>query len=78
MSFEEAQTIFADPLLVTFPDEFHSDIEERFVSIGVSARERALLVVHTEREEMSERIVIRIISFRKATASERKIYEEKE
>ncbi|MDQ3006044.1 MAG: BrnT family toxin [Chloroflexota bacterium] len=78
VSFEEAQTIFIDPLLVTFPDELHSQTEERFISIGISMQERALLVVHTEREEIGERIIIRIISCRKATLSERKIYEEKE
>jgi len=78
VSFEEAQTIFIDPLLVTFPDDFHSEMEERFVSIGTSMRERILLVVHTEREEIRERIIIRIISCRKATATERKIYEENE
>ena len=78
VSFEEAQTIFVDPFLVTFPDEFHSQTEERFISIGISTRERVLLVVHTEREEINERIIIRIVSCRKATLSERKIYEEKE
>lgn len=78
VSFDEAQTIFVDPLLVTFPDEPHSETEERFISIGMSTRERVLLAVHTEREEIGERIVIRIISCRKATASERKIYEENE
>jgi uncharacterized DUF497 family protein len=78
ISFEETQTIFIDPFLVTFPDEFHSQNEERFISIGMSTRERVLLVVHTEREEIKERIIIRIFSCRKATLSERKIYEEKE
>jgi hypothetical protein len=78
VSFEEAQTIFSDPLLVTFPDEFHSKSEERFISIGVSTRERVLLVVHTERKETNESIAIRIISCRKATPSERKIYEKGE
>ena len=75
VSFEEAQTIFADSLLITFPDELHSETEERFVSIGISTRERVLLAVHTEREEIGERIIIRIISCRKATTSERMIYE---
>jgi len=78
VSFEEAQTIFADPFLVTFPDELHSEKEERLISIGVSTRERVLLAVHTEREETGKHIVIRIISCRKATVSERKIYEENE
>jgi hypothetical protein len=78
VGFEEAQTIFADPLLVTFPDEFHSEAEERFISVGMSAKERLLLVVHTEQEEFNERVVIRIISCRKATISERIIYEKGE
>jgi uncharacterized protein len=78
ISFEEAQTIFIDPLLVTFTDELHSEKEERFISIGLSMQERLLLVIHTERDETGERIIIRIISCRKATLSERKIYEEKE
>ena len=76
VTFHEAQTIFADPLLVTYTDEFHSEREERFISIGMSTRERVLLAVHTEREETGDRIVIRIISCRKATVSEREIYEE--
>jgi len=75
VSFDEAQSIFADSLLITFPDELHSKTEERFISIGMSTRARVLLVVHTEREEITERIVIRIISCRKATTSERTNYE---
>lgn len=75
ISFDEARTIFADPLLITFVDEFHSNKEERFVSIGLSEKNRVLLAVHTEREETNEVIVIRIISCRKATHSERKQYE---
>jgi len=75
ISFEEASTIFADPFLVTFVDDFHSDKEERFISIGLSAKNRVLLAVHTEREEKSGIIVIRIISCRKATQTERERYE---
>ena len=77
VAFEEAKTLFADPFLVTFPDEYHSDAEDRFISIGCSARGRILLVVHTERE-MAEDLVIRIISCRKATPSERSVYEEED
>jgi len=51
ISFDEAHTIFADPFLITFLDDFHSDKEERFISIGLSERNRVLLAVHTEREE---------------------------
>lgn len=76
ISFDEARTIFADPFLVTFVDEFHSNKEERFISIGLSERNRVLLAVHTERDESKEAIVIRIISCRKATQTERKRYEE--
>jgi uncharacterized DUF497 family protein len=75
ISFDEARTIFADPFLITFVDEFHSDKEERFISIGLSERNRVLLAVHTEREEKNEMIIIRIISCRKAAQSERKRYE---
>lgn len=76
ISFDEAKTVFNDPLLITFPDEFHSDYEERFISIGTSAGSRILLVVHTEHEQEGDVLLIRIISARKATASERKTYEE--
>ena len=62
--------------MITFPDEFHSHGEERFISIGLSNVNRILLVVHTEVSENAEAIVIRIISCRKATALERKIYEQ--
>jgi uncharacterized DUF497 family protein len=75
ISFEAASTIFADPFLITFVDDFHSDKEERFISIGLSAKNRVLLAVHTEREEKSETIIVRIISCRTATQTERKRYE---
>jgi uncharacterized protein len=71
ITFEEAVTIFSDPYLVTFPDDDHSDIEERFISIGQSNYGRILLLVHTDRGD-----VIRLISCRKATVAERTIYEQ--
>jgi len=76
IGFDEAETIFNDPFVITFPDEFHSLEEERFISIGLSNVNRVLLVVHTEQSENAEAILIRIISCRKATVLERKIYEE--
>jgi uncharacterized protein len=76
ITFDEASTIFIDPFLITFVDDFHSDKKERLISIGLSEKNRVLLAVHTEREEKSETIVIRIINCRKATQSERKRYEE--
>lgn len=76
VSFDEAKTIFNDPNLLTYPDEFHSDLEERYISIGYSSQSRILLAVHTEEQVTEETIVIRIISSRKATLIERKFYEE--
>lgn len=75
ITFEEAKTVFNDPQLVTFADQDHSDDEDRFISIGLSANSRVLLVVHTEEEARTDELVIRIISCRKATASERRTYE---
>lgn len=77
ISFEEAKTIFNDPLLITYFDDFHSGREDRYISIGYSAHNRILLTVHTEQQEIEETIVIRIISSRKATSSEKKTYEER-
>lgn len=70
VSFEEAKTVFNDPAVLTFPDPEHSDAEHRSISIGISAHARVLLVVHTNRSSN-----VRIISSRKATAKEKKLYE---
>jgi len=78
VGFEEARTIFGDPLLVTFSDEEHSEIEDRSISIGLSTNRRLLLVVHTDQEVEETVIEIRIISARKATPLERRTYEESE
>lgn len=71
VSFEEGKTIFNDPFLFTFPDNAHSTSEERFINIGISASGHILVLTHTERKDK-----IRIINYRKATARERKFYEE--
>src|SRR4030042_1487759 len=71
ISFDEASTAFGDTLSLTIHDPFHSEQEDRFILIGNSARNRLLVVVHTERGEN-----VRIISARKATNKERKQYEE--
>jgi uncharacterized protein len=76
VSFEEAKTLFNDPFLLTYPDTEHSDIEERFISIGYSNRNRTLLVIHADKEEGEEFVIVRIISCRQATATERRLYEE--
>lgn len=76
IGFDEAKTIFNDPLLVTYLDDEHSADENRFISIGMSSKSRLLLVVHTERVEKPDTVIIRIISCRKATPLERRTYEE--
>lgn len=70
VSFDEAVTVFYDPLAATFDDPDHSVGEHRFVTVGRSSRGRLLVVVHVEREER-----IRIISARLTTAHERKRHE---
>jgi len=71
VSFEEAQSVFFDENAIQFYDEDHSEQEDRFIMLGLSIRSRILLVCHCERESGN---VIRIISARKATRSERKYY----
>ncbi len=70
--FEEAATVFYDPLSATFDDPEHSIGETRLITIGFSSRSRLLVVSHTERGE-----TIRIISARTATAHERRRHENK-
>lgn len=71
VSFDEAKTVFDDPLYVDFYDPDHSDDEERYLIVGESNRARLLIVSYTER-----RGSIRIISAREVTRSEREAYEE--
>ena len=73
ISFEEASTVFDDPLFITFLDEEHSTDEERYITLGLSNSNTLLLIAHTDREG-----TIRIISARKATKNERRFYEEAE
>jgi len=77
VDFEEAQTVFDDPLAASFVDPEHSITEERWLTIGVSSKGRLLRVAHTYVVLNGEELV-RIINARKSTASERQIYEEKE
>jgi len=70
ITFEEASTIFGDPLSITIPDPAHSVGEDRFITVGTSVDNKLLVVVHTDRDD-----IIRIISARNATRSERRQYE---
>jgi len=71
VSFQEAGTVFNDPLSLTFPDPDHSIEESRYIIIGMSRLEKVLVVAHTDRGTN-----IRIISARKATPKERRFYEQ--
>ena len=70
ISFEEALTIFGDPLSITSPDPDHSEEEAPWISIGVSTNFKTIVVVHTDRAE-----TLRIISARLAKKRERECYE---
>ncbi len=69
--FDEATTLFIDPFSITISAHDHSVNEQRYIDIGSSENGRVLVVVYTERGSN-----IRIISCRKATSSERKLYKE--
>jgi uncharacterized protein len=71
VSFEEAVTVFYDPLAATFGDPDHSDDESRLITVVYSARGRLLVVCHVERSGAT-----RLISARRATAAERKRHED--
>lgn len=70
VSFEEAKTVFDDPLYIDFYDPDHSDDEERYLIVGHSNQGRLLIVSYTERD------LIRLISARVVTRAEREAYEQ--
>lgn len=70
VSFEEACSVFGDPLSLTIADPLHSDDEDRFITLGESVGGRLLVVVSTDREQK-----VRIISARIASGRERRDYE---
>jgi len=71
ISFEEASSVFDDDNAVYFDDQLHSQDEDRFIIIGLSMFDKLLLVCHCYLEDDT---VIRIISARKATKTESKLY----
>jgi uncharacterized DUF497 family protein len=68
--FDEAVSIFGDPLATTVTDPEHSVTEERYLTTGISSAGRVLIVWHTEREQ-----ALRIIGAREVTPMEHRIYE---
>lgn len=71
VSFEEGSTVFGDPLALLMKDPDHSLEEERYLLLGMSIRQRLLVVAFAERPPLT-----RLISVRRATRSERRRYEE--
>lgn len=71
VSFEEAKTVFSDPLSLTVFDPKHSAKENRFIITGYSENQRQIVVAHTDRGDK-----IRIISARPATPNEKRKYEQ--
>ena len=72
VSFEEACTAFGDPLSVVITDPDHSIVEQRFILLGHTLRDRLVVVVHVAADEET----IRLISARIATRNERRSYEQ--
>jgi len=71
ITFDEASTVFGDPLALLMPDPDHSLSEERHIVLGMSSRRRLLVVTFAERPPRT-----RLISARRATRRERRRYEE--
>lgn len=74
VTFEEAQTAFEDCDALRIYDPDHSEDEDRFILLGLSAAIRLLVVCHCYRENDAQ---IRIISARKATKNESTTYEKR-
>jgi uncharacterized protein len=72
VSFDEAVTVFYDPLSATFDDPDHLHGEQRFITIGYSSHARLIIISHTDRGKK-----IRIISARVAIKKERERHENK-
>lgn len=72
ISFDEARSVFGDPLAATFPDPDHSEVENRELTIGYSTTGRMLVVSHTQRG-----LAVRIINARMATSHERRDHEQR-
>lgn len=70
VTFPEAATVLGDPFSWTFPDPEHSEVEERWITVGMSEARRLLVVIHA-----GDDTTTRVISARQATRREREFYE---
>jgi len=76
VAFDEAATVFRDSKALSIFDPDHSETGDRWITMGISEKGRLLIVIHTFQEESEDAVTIRIISSRKATKQETKIYGE--
>jgi uncharacterized protein len=76
VTFEEAMTVFRDPLTRSIPDRDSNPGEERWVTLGETATGHLLVVVHSWNDIDPDRAFVRIISARRPTANEARQYRE--
>jgi uncharacterized DUF497 family protein len=76
VGFEQAATVFRDPLAVSIYDQGHSENEERCITLGQAENGALLVVVHTYQAISANEAVIRVISARRATRHEQRDYEQ--
>ena len=77
ITFERGATVFLDPDALSLFDEHHSEVEERWITLGLDHTGTLLVVCHSYREETETSARIRLISARKATKNETKQYQRK-
>lgn len=75
ISFDLAATVFRDPLMISIPDEEHSETEDRWITMGQAENSKLLLVIHTYLEISNNMANVRMISARPATKHEQRQYE---
>lgn len=76
ITFDRAATVFLDPQMLSIFDHEHSDIEERWITIGIDNTGGLLTICHTYRQVAKTAVIIRIFSARKSTEHEIKQYKE--
>ena len=75
INFDLAATVFRDPLMLSIPDEEHSETKERWLTMEQAENSKLLIVIHTYQEISSNAVNVRIISARPATKHEQRQYE---
>ena len=76
VGFEQAATVFSDPLALSIYDDDYSDQQERWITLGKADNGQLLVVVHTHQEVSPTESAIRLISARPATKHEQRDYEQ--